>query len=436
MDCVPTMTFQAPATAAPAAPGASAEGGFAALLAGLKGTAEPTEEHATPRPAQEPSAAAIPSLPDPLAAVSAPAAAACATAAAAALAPPGHTGTPPGLDSTPAQQDPMKAPPVAAAAEAIADPASPIAAGPVPGATPMPDGGAAAQPVPQPAAIAGPAPTEAARPIADAEAAAPRQRPISDAHMAPAVALTQTPVRGAEAEAASRSAVATARDATPGDGAARNGAIAARPPERLTDAPEAATTPVPEGVSPSLERPATASPERSAALAPSSPQPAAVLAPHPAQAELPAAAPASSAPPPPPVRQLAPVVVAVAIAGGTARLAVTLEPAELGRVEISIEQGGATAEIRVLAERPETLALLQRDQRELDRALGQAGIGPEERRLSFALAERGPGDPGSGQPGDRRGEGPRAPRMAALADAPPAAAAPVRRPLSLIDLAI
>ncbi|MBB5690541.1 flagellar hook-length control protein FliK [Roseomonas alkaliterrae] len=135
------------------------------------------------------------------------------------------------------------------------------------------------------------------------------------------------------------------------------------------------------------------------------------------------------------MRQLAPVVVAVAIPGGTARLAVTLEPAELGRVEISVERADGAAEVRILAERPETLALLQRDQRELDRALGQAGIAPEERRLSFALAERGAGDGGAGQPGHRHGEGRRGPLAAAPPEAP-AAAGPARRPLSLIDLAI
>ena len=64
-----------------------------------------------------------------------------------------------------------------------------------------------------------------------------------------------------------------------------------------------------------------------------------------------------------------------------------LEPEQLGRVEIRIQRdaGGDTAAIQVLAERPETLALLQRDARELDRALGQAGVMVAEGGMRFDL---------------------------------------------------
>ena len=149
-----------------------------------------------------------------------------------------------------------------------------------------------------------------------------------------------------------------------------------------------------------------------------------------------ARAPAPAAPPTTPARQVAPVLVSVAIAGGTARLSLTLEPAELGRVEISIERQGDTAEVRVQAERPETLALLQRDQRELDRTLTQAGIGADGRSLSFSLAEGGAGGRdaegrgrmarGVPEPGSTGGTG----------DGHSAIAAPPRRPLSLLDLAV
>jgi Meckel syndrome type 1 protein len=140
--------------------------------------------------------------------------------------------------------------------------------------------------------------------------------------------------------------------------------------------------------------------------------------------------PARPTSPASPARQIAPVLVAVAIPGGTARLSVTLEPAELGRVEISVERSGEATQVQVLAERPETLALLQRDQRELDRALGQAGIGAEGRTLSFSLADRG----GDGA-GARQGRGDHAssgggPATPAQPDPPP------RRLLSLLDLAV
>jgi len=259
-----------------------------------------------------------------------------------------------------------------------------------------------------------------------ASAATPAAAPAA----APGMAMAQDPARGAEAEARSPGVLAPAQDAARRDAAGPDAAGAVRLPERPADAPAAAPQSDAEHLAPPLERPAAASPERPSALTSPPPQAAAILAAHPAPAALPAAAPPPAPHSSPPVRQLAPVVVSVAIAGGTARLSVTLEPAELGRVEISVERGAAAAEIRILAERPETLALLQRDQRELDRALGQAGIGPEERRLSFALAERGPGGHGHGQHGERRDERARGPRATASAE-PPA-----RRLLSLIDFAI
>lgn len=152
-----------------------------------------------------------------------------------------------------------------------------------------------------------------------------------------------------------------------------------------------------------------------------------------------AASPAAAPPPATPARQIAPVLVSVAIAGGTAKLSVTLEPAELGRVEISIDRSGDTAEVRVFAERPETLMLLQRDHRELDRALTQAGMGTDGRGLSFSWSDGGSGNFGTGRDGDREGlardmrggsSSTGAVDGTALAEPPP------RRLLSLIDLAV
>ena len=71
---------------------------------------------------------------------------------------------------------------------------------------------------------------------------------------------------------------------------------------------------------------------------------------------------------------------------GDEALTIALDPVELGRVEVSIGQGKEAGQIRIMAERPETLALLQRDQRELDRALNQAGLSDMGRSLSFSLA--------------------------------------------------
>uniref|UniRef100_UPI0018DFCBFE flagellar hook-length control protein FliK n=1 Tax=Roseomonas rosulenta TaxID=2748667 RepID=UPI0018DFCBFE len=158
---------------------------------------------------------------------------------------------------------------------------------------------------------------------------------------------------------------------------------------------------------------------------------AAAGAAQPAAIEPPRAPPSAA-----PARQVLPAVVAVAI-GGNGRITVMLEPGELGRVEISIERSADAPQVVILAERPETLALLQRDQRELDRALTQAGLQAEGRALSFGLSG---GDAGSGQPQRQRdgAGGARTARDVQSLDATAVAkVAPERRiSLSLLDLAI
>jgi hypothetical protein len=96
-----------------------------------------------------------------------------------------------------------------------------------------------------------------------------------------------------------------------------------------------------------------------------------------------------------PGQQLGHAMVALAAPGpdGVQTLAVRLDPAELGRVEVRIERAeGGPALVQVIAEKPETLLLLQRDQAGLARALDQAGIGQSQgRSLSFSLADGGQG---------------------------------------------
>jgi Meckel syndrome type 1 protein len=137
-----------------------------------------------------------------------------------------------------------------------------------------------------------------------------------------------------------------------------------------------------------------------------------------------------------PARQLAPVVVSLALGRGDEAVTIALDPVELGRVEVSIGQGKEAGQIRIVAERPETLALLQRDQRELDRALNQAGLGDMARSMSFSLAsDQGRQQQyGAQEKGQRRasftiggveGEG-----------AMPSLPAPLRNATSLIDIAV
>ncbi|MCK8783045.1 flagellar hook-length control protein FliK [Roseomonas sp. NAR14] len=148
------------------------------------------------------------------------------------------------------------------------------------------------------------------------------------------------------------------------------------------------------------DRPAT-----TADAAPALPVPAGVVAPEAATPRpVDAAATATRATPPPPIaQQVAPMAVALALGPGSSpRLTLSLAPAELGRVEISIHRAadGSSVAVHVSAERPETLALLQRDAPELDRTLQQAGLGGAgERSLSFSLGGQGGGGQGGGGQG-------------------------------------
>ncbi len=109
----------------------------------------------------------------------------------------------------------------------------------------------------------------------------------------------------------------------------------------------------------------------------------------------PADSPARFVPRIAPAQQVAPAAIALAIGGGPdGRIALSLDPVELGRVEVVLERVGESTHVQVAAERPETLALLARDSASLDRALGGAGIGAEGgRSLSFSLLG---GDAGGG----------------------------------------
>jgi flagellar hook-length control protein FliK len=162
------------------------------------------------------------------------------------------------------------------------------------------------------------------------------------------------------------------------------------------------------------------------------------LQPEAAAARIEAAAPQAAGRdgPAPPARQLAPVIVSLALGRGDEALTIALDPGELGRVEVSIGQGKEAGQLRIVAERADTLALLQRDQRELDRALNQAGLGDMARSLSFSLAS----DQGRQQQQGMTQERANRPSTAATGteDTRPIASppAPRRSATSLIDIAV
>ena len=78
-----------------------------------------------------------------------------------------------------------------------------------------------------------------------------------------------------------------------------------------------------------------------------------------------------------------------AVASGNDRISIRLHPAELGRVQVRLEVADdGQVRAQITAERAETLDLMQRDQRGLERALQDAGLKTDSGSLSFGLQDR------------------------------------------------
>jgi len=86
-----------------------------------------------------------------------------------------------------------------------------------------------------------------------------------------------------------------------------------------------------------------------------------------------------------PANQVA-VHIERAVAAGQNRISITLHPAELGQIDVKLIIGNDGAVKAILSiERPETLDLLQRDSRGLEKALQDAGLKTDSGSLSFNL---------------------------------------------------
>ncbi len=97
------------------------------------------------------------------------------------------------------------------------------------------------------------------------------------------------------------------------------------------------------------------------------------------------AAPSPHTPRLPAMEQIA-INIQKAIRAGKDQVTIKLQPEELGRIDVKLEVGAdgqVTAQVR--AEKPETLELLQRDARGLERALQEAGLRTDSGSLSFGL---------------------------------------------------
>nr|WP_248305989.1 MULTISPECIES: flagellar hook-length control protein FliK [unclassified Devosia] len=88
--------------------------------------------------------------------------------------------------------------------------------------------------------------------------------------------------------------------------------------------------------------------------------------------------------------------------GGISRFQIRLDPAELGRIDVrlDVDQNGQL-NAKLIVERPETLDMMQRDQRALERALQQAGIDAHRATLEFSLKQNDQQANRDGSPFDR-----------------------------------
>lgn len=263
-----------------------------------------------------------------------------------------------------------------------------------------------------------PTPPESGTAAAPAPITAAPAKAAVAAHILAATAPVRTGPQTLPAEATPTSpattavAAAAASDRAPEIGTAPAPATPEKPAEAISSRPQAETAaPHPRDLVAGEPGPARDDLARAAPGAPLSAPlgegaPGSATAPAPAPASAIITAPANPTEPPraapqaPPARQIAPLAAALAYGardGEAATLSVALDPGELGRVEISVERSGGLTAIRVTAERAETLALLQRDQRELGQSLSQAGVQEAGRSISFSLSGQGGGQR-QGQP--------------------------------------
>lgn len=261
--------------------------------------------------------------------------------------------------------------------------------GPQPTATPVaakaaaPAGNSVA-----PSPVSAPNPDTVAKPGASATAAAPpphlRIKPrIENRRQGPGDEPSAKPSGASERSATRRKDPAMAKTATARAKASADGQAPRVAPNLqqsfgaqpgLTAAgPGAGTGGVP------AQQPGTAAPTLGLG------QSAAHGTPGPAEAR-PAAPP--SAPPGGATEQVA-LRIRKAAAGGQERISIKLHPAELGRIEVKLawsDEGLVRAMIS--ADKGETLELLQRDSRALERTLQDAGIKTDSGSLSFDLRGR------------------------------------------------
>jgi len=367
----------------------------------------------------------------------------------------------PAIPAAPAAQAVPAIPaiPATQAAQAVpAIPAVPAAADPRPASTPPADAQAAN---PALGLALGNSPTRSPvesvpaarvdRPAADSPAfgqpaaAVPPAAPAAPAQIAGLAAATPgAPIAlAAQQVGEAARAAAPGRTKTAGEPAAPGGNPVARV---MTGATPAAGHPPAPGSAPAANMPpapetaivdlaaATAAKADATGLGATVPLPPAL--PGAAPTDQSAAAGARPAVAAPPLPEQLTVHIQKAVREGTDRINIQLRPAELGRIEVRLEfaQDGRL-NAAVLADRAETLELLQRDSRVLERALQDAGLKADSGSLTFNL--RGEGRQEFGEALERRAADPHAAASEAPApDLPESAAAAPSRHLGAIDIRV
>jgi flagellar hook-length control protein FliK len=253
---------------------------------------------------------------------------------------------------------------------------------------------AAPVPVPVPAAAAAaPAPPAVDTPAAEAQAA---NAPAIAAVAAPVTDKQAAPAEAAPAPIAEPGKVAAEQPAARVQ-AAPEAKVEARAEAKVEMRPETrAEQPAPPPAAPAQ----TAAADTAPASAPQLPAPSPVgplsFASEVAQK---VAAQTQAAGSVVPVHALA-VTIAARASTGSTRFDIKLDPPELGRIEVqmTLDREGRVKS-KMVVEKQETLELLQRDQRNLERTLAQAGIETSEGGIEFSLKDQG----ADSRQGDRQG---------------------------------
>jgi hypothetical protein len=253
--------------------------------------------------------------------------------------------------------------------------------------------------------------TPVVTPIADSAAAAapspigPVQAPTADSARTAAVLPQPTGAPRAPNSTRARSNGPLSPAAPGGAGqasiASKNAGEATQAPQPAADGPVATDKAVPAGRAPAFDlgledqtagqhlfksAPATGGAEAKAEL----PIMTGIDGGSPSIAARQSAQPAVPGQPVPAAAPAIAVHIAQAAQAGHKRFEIRLDPPELGRIEVRLDVArDGHASTHLVVERAETLDLLQRDARHLERALQNAGLTTGDGGLTFSLKDQG-----------------------------------------------